>query len=63
LSGKSSLLKTVPVDLRIPWGSVGILTLKDRTITPAAQLFIDCARELAKLVAAGKSVSARTRQV
>jgi DNA-binding transcriptional LysR family regulator len=63
LSGKSSLLKAVPVDLRIPWGSVGILTLKDRTISPAAQLFIDCARELAKLVAAGKSVSARRRRV
>jgi hypothetical protein len=38
--------------------SVGILTLKDRTISPAAQLFIDCARERAKLVAAGKSFSA-----
>ena len=43
--------------------SVGIVTLKNRTLTPVAQLFIDCAREVAKPLAAGKSVSARRRQV
>jgi DNA-binding transcriptional LysR family regulator len=51
LSGKRAVLKAVPVDLHIPVGSVGIVTLKDRTISPAAQLFIDCARELAKPLA------------
>jgi DNA-binding transcriptional LysR family regulator len=51
LTGKRAVLKAVPVDLHIPVGSVGIVTLKDRTISPAAQLFIDCARELAKPLA------------
>jgi DNA-binding transcriptional LysR family regulator len=48
LSGKSSVLKAVPVDLHIPYGSVGIVTLKNRTVSPVAQLFIKGARELAK---------------
>jgi hypothetical protein len=32
--------------------------MKNRTLTPVAQLFIDCAREVAKPLSAGKSVSA-----
>jgi DNA-binding transcriptional LysR family regulator len=48
LSGRHSGLKAVPVDLRIPAGSVGIVTLKNRTINPAAELFIEGARQLAK---------------
>jgi len=44
-------LKIVDVNLPIqPW-PVGILTLKNRTPNPAAQLFIDCARKLAKPLA------------
>ena len=34
---------------------IGIITLKNRTISPVAQLFIDCARELAKPLAKNKS--------
>jgi DNA-binding transcriptional LysR family regulator len=51
LSGNRSGLKAVPVDLDIPYGSVGVVTLKNRTINPAAGLFIECARELAKRLA------------
>ena len=51
LTGNRAVLKAVRVDLHIPYGSIGIVTLKDRTISPAAQLFIDCARELAKPLA------------
>jgi DNA-binding transcriptional LysR family regulator len=51
LSGKHSGLKAVAVDLRIPAGSVGIVTLKNRTINPAAELFIEGARQLAKQLA------------
>jgi DNA-binding transcriptional LysR family regulator len=54
LSGKSSILKAVPVDLNIPWGNVSIVTLKHRSINPAAQLFIECAREVARLLATSK---------
>ena len=52
LSGTHLVLKAVPVDLHIPLGSVGIVTLKNRTINPAAELFIECARQLAKQLAA-----------
>ena len=40
----------VPVDLPVR-SPVGIITLKNRTISPVAQLFIDCAREVAKPLA------------
>jgi DNA-binding transcriptional LysR family regulator len=51
LSGNRAGLRVVPVDLHIPYGSLSIVTLKDRTISPVAQLFIDCARELAQSLA------------
>jgi len=41
-------LKILPVDLSIPALPVGITTVKNRTISPVARLFIDCARELTK---------------
>ena len=43
-------IKVLPIDL-VASGPVGIITLKNRTLTPAAQLFIDCAREVAKPMA------------
>jgi hypothetical protein len=56
-------IKALPIDLPNIQIPVGIITLKNRTLTPVAQLFIDCAREVAKLLATGKSVSARRGQV
>jgi len=41
-------LKPVPVDLPVTKFPVGIITLKNRTPTPVAQLFIECAREVVK---------------
>ncbi len=41
-------LKRLPVELPIPPFSVAIVAVKNRTISPVAQLFIDCAREVAK---------------
>jgi DNA-binding transcriptional LysR family regulator len=52
LSGSGAQLKALPVALHVPYGSVGIVTLKSRTISPAAQLFVECARGLARLLAA-----------
>jgi DNA-binding transcriptional LysR family regulator len=47
-------LKVVPVELHTaPW-PVGIVTLKGRTPSPAAQLFVNCAREVAKPLVARK---------
>jgi DNA-binding transcriptional LysR family regulator len=44
-------LKVLPVTLPIPPWPVGIMLLKNRTLTPVVQLFIDCAREVANPLA------------
>lgn len=47
-------LKVLPVKLPVePW-PVGIMTLKNRTLTPVVKLFIDCAREVVKPLASKK---------
>jgi DNA-binding transcriptional LysR family regulator len=48
LSGKRLGLRALPVNLPLWSGPVGIVTLKNRTLSPASELFIDCAREIAK---------------
>lgn len=48
LSGKRLGLKPVPVDLSVQGGPVGIVTLRNRTLSPVSQLFIEHAREVAK---------------
>jgi DNA-binding transcriptional LysR family regulator len=40
-------LKRLPIELPIQPFAVAIVTLKNRTTSPVAQLFIDCAREVA----------------
>ena|SRR5438270_1045067 len=48
-----SSVKVLPVKLpATPW-PIGIITLKDRTISPVVQLFIDCARAVAKPLTKG----------
>jgi hypothetical protein len=49
--GWERFIKVLPIDLAANGGVVGIFTLKNRTLTPVAQLFIDCAREVAKPMA------------
>jgi DNA-binding transcriptional LysR family regulator len=49
--GKHLSLKLLPVDLRGDPYATGIITLKNRTLSPLAQLFITCAREVAKPLA------------
>ena len=46
--GTNPPLKRLPIDLPTMRFPVGIVTLKNRTLSPVAQLFIDCARDLAK---------------
>ena len=41
-------LKRLPIDLRVPEMPIAIFTLKNRTISPVAQLFVEQARALAK---------------
>jgi DNA-binding transcriptional LysR family regulator len=44
-------LKALPIDLSIPPLFVAIFTLKKRTLSPVAELFIEHAREVAKSIA------------
>jgi hypothetical protein len=44
----------LPVELPMARRPNGIVTLKNRTLSPVAQLFIDCAREVAKPLAKRK---------
>jgi DNA-binding transcriptional LysR family regulator len=49
--GNSLQLKVLPISFPVRPSLVGILTLKRRTISPVTQLFIERAREVAKLLA------------
>jgi hypothetical protein len=44
-------MEILPVGSSIPPLPIGIMTLKNRTISLVARLFIDCARELPKPMA------------
>jgi DNA-binding transcriptional LysR family regulator len=50
-SNKQGSLKVLPVELPIARRQIGILTLKNRTLSPLAQLFIERTREVAKPLA------------
>jgi DNA-binding transcriptional LysR family regulator len=43
-------LKILPVKLPALRFAVGIITVKNRTLSPLAELFVDCAREVAKSI-------------
>jgi len=47
-------IRVLPVELPIARLPIGIVTLKNRTLSPVAQLFIDSAREVAKTYASEK---------
>jgi hypothetical protein len=48
-----SALKILPVRLPDQSGPVGIVTMKNRTLSSTARLFIDCVREVVKPLAKG----------
>jgi hypothetical protein len=51
---KHPFIRKLPAVLPIVSGPIGILTLKNRVLGPAAQLFVDCARGIAKPLARRK---------
>ena len=57
--GKEMRLKVLPVKVQSPPAPVGFITVKDRTLTPLAERFIDCARKVAALGAAPASTRRR----
>jgi DNA-binding transcriptional LysR family regulator len=52
--GNDQLLKVLPIELPTQPRPVAIMSLKQRTLSPVAQRFIDCARTVAKPMARGK---------
>ena len=60
LSAKRLGIKPLPVELPFRSTPVGVVTLKNRMVSPLAKLFLDCAREMAKSLAEslGNEVSA-----
>jgi DNA-binding transcriptional LysR family regulator len=44
---RNAAVKILPIDLPTTRRPIGIITLKNRSLSPVAQLFIACARELA----------------
>ena len=50
-TGLQTAIKALPIEWASARASVGIVKLKNRTLAPVAQLFIDCAREVAKPMA------------
>jgi hypothetical protein len=53
--GKPTSIKMLPVDLPTTRRQIGIITLKNRTLSPLAQLFIQGARDVARLLAKANS--------
>jgi len=51
---KLSSFKILPVELPTTRGTTTIITLKNRSLSPVAQLFIECVREVAKPMAKRK---------
>ena len=50
-SGRRFAIKALPIDLPVPPRLMGIVTLKNRTIGPAARLFIQTTRDVTKPLA------------
>jgi DNA-binding transcriptional LysR family regulator len=48
--GGNEEIKALPVDIPKVGRPIGIVTLKNRTLSPVAQLVIDAAREVAKSI-------------
>jgi DNA-binding transcriptional LysR family regulator len=44
-------IRKLPVNLPVAGGPIGIVTLKNRTLSPLARYFIECAREVARPLA------------
>jgi DNA-binding transcriptional LysR family regulator len=53
-SAKRFGLKRLPIELPVPPRLIGIVTVKNRTISPAARVFIDLTREVTKPLAKAK---------
>jgi DNA-binding transcriptional LysR family regulator len=60
---KRYALKVLPVELPAHQSPIGIVTLKNRTLGPAAQVFFECAREVAKSCTAQLKKTVKSPQI
>lgn len=49
-SARSAGFKVLPIDLPTTRRAIGVIRLKNRTLSPIAQLFVDCARDVASML-------------
>jgi DNA-binding transcriptional LysR family regulator len=57
--GQQMRIKVLPVKISSPPSPVGFVTVKDRTLTPLAERFIDCTRKVANSDAGRASMRRR----
>jgi DNA-binding transcriptional LysR family regulator len=57
LGGRNREIKALPIDIPARGRPIGILTLKNRTLSPVAQRFITVAREVAKSISTSGGLS------
>ena len=60
---KDASIKLLPVELPMTQRSIGIITIKNRTLSPLARLFTECAREIAKPFAKGQALGGRAKNI
>jgi DNA-binding transcriptional LysR family regulator len=63
LSGRNLSLKALPVVLPNPQMPIGLITLKNRTLSPLAELFVDNFRAFAAVVTASRARPARSTRM
>ena len=51
VAAQGPTIKALPIDLPTTRRPIAVVTLKGRTVSPVAQAFIDCDREVAKSLA------------
>jgi DNA-binding transcriptional LysR family regulator len=57
--GRQLPLKVLPVEFPAPARPIGVLTLRNRMVSPLAEIFLDCARTMAKSPGAAVSGSGK----
>jgi DNA-binding transcriptional LysR family regulator len=61
LAGGNAEIKALPVDIPKAGRPIGILTLKNRTLSPVAELFVAAVRDVASAIFTGANGSASPR--
>jgi hypothetical protein len=59
-AGQHMLITVLPVKALSPPAPVGLITVKDRLLTPLAERFIDCTRKVAR-ADGGRAKTSRRR--